>query len=102
MRSDSKNTKPKGSKENNILENSGDATDAVAGSPTTTDRNQSSFLEEPNSGLLLDKGSSSNKILGSIDNVLAKDALCLIPPDSSLGFFSIAGVKLTISIYFLI
>ena len=51
MRSDSKNTKPKGSKENNILENSGDATDAVAGSPTTTDRNQSSFLEEPNSGL---------------------------------------------------
>jgi len=61
MRSDSKNTKPKGSKENNILENSGDATDALAGSPTTTDRNQSSFLEEPNSGLLLDKGSSSNK-----------------------------------------
>ena len=45
MRSDSKNTKAEASKENNILENFSDATDDVDGSPTSTDKNQSSFQE---------------------------------------------------------
>jgi DNA polymerase-3 subunit gamma/tau len=60
MHYDSKNSEPKDSKDGAILEKARDATDIVDGSPTTTDKNQSSFLDKSDSVSLQDK-SLSNK-----------------------------------------
>jgi DNA polymerase-3 subunit gamma/tau len=60
MHYDSKNSEPKDSKDGAILEKARDATDIVDGSPTTTDKNQPSFLDKSDSVSLQDK-SLSNK-----------------------------------------
>ena len=60
MHYDSKNSEFKDSKDGAILEKARDATDIVDGSPTTTDKNQSSFLDKSDSVSLQDK-SLSNK-----------------------------------------
>src|SRR4051812_8977594 len=45
-------------------------------------------------------GSSSSRIWGSIANARATETRCRMPPESSLGFFSRAGLRFTIAMYF--
>lgn len=61
MHSDSKKPEPKGSKEDDISGNARDVNDTVDGSPTTTDKNQSSFLDESDSDSLPDERLSNNE-----------------------------------------